>query len=206
MAFLVTNKIYLLKSSLVTFFRAAFYIPTVVSGVILSVIWLWIFNPAYGLLNYLVSLFGFKHIVWLASKYTLYYLMIVVLSFGFGVPVIVYLAAMGNISPELYEAARIDGATRRDIKWKITFPLLKPTTFFLLVIRTIGVFQVWVVIQLLTDGGPAHSTETIVFQIYRYAFMYNQFGRASALGMVLVAIIVVIIQLQRKYIGGEIEY
>ncbi len=206
LAFFTALKISTLNNSLKTFFRGAFYLPTVLSGVILSLIWLWIFNPAFGLLNYLVKLLGFKPVVWLASKGTLYYLMFVVFTFNFGVPVIIYLASIMNIPSELYEAARIDGASRREIKWKITFPLLKPTTFFLFVTQTIAVFQVWVVVQLLTNGGPAHRTETIVFQIYKTAFWFNQFGRASAMGMVLVVLIILVTIMQKLYAGEEINY
>lgn len=205
-AFQTSVMIIPLKKGYQTFFRAAFYLPVVVSGVMISIVWLWIFNPSFGLLNYVIGLFGMKPVVWLASKQTIYYLMFVVFTFNFGVPFIIYIAALGNIPEQLYEAARIDGASRRTIKWKITFPLLKSTTFFLFITNTIAVFQVWVVIQLLTNGGPAHSTETIVYQIYINAFRYNQFGRASAMGMVLLVIILVITFLQKIFMGEEIEY
>lgn len=205
-AFLATTRITKLKKGLRVFFRASFYLPTVLSAVIISLIWVWIFDPNYGLLNYLISLVGLKPVVWLASRQTLYYLMFVVFTFSFGVPVIVYMAALENIPRTLYEAARIDGASDRTIKWRITFPLLRPTSFFLFVTQTIAVFQVWVVIQLLTNGGPAHSTETIVFQVYQNAFNYNEFGRASAMGMVLLVIIVGITLAQRAYAGEEVSY
>ncbi len=189
-----------------SFFRAAFYLPVVLSGVIISLIWLWIFNPSYGLLNYIVMSFGRGPVVWMASPGTLYYLMFVVFTFNFGTVLIIYLAALGNIPEDMYEAARIDGAKARTITWKITFPLLKPTTFFIMVTQTIAVFQTWVVIQLLTNGGPARTTETIVFQIYNDAFWFNEFGRASALGMILLVIIAVITLLQKLYAGDEISY
>jgi multiple sugar transport system permease protein len=142
----------------------------------------------------------------MASPGTLYYLMIVVFTFNFGTILIVYLAAAGSIPEEIIEAARIDGARPSTITWKIVAPLLKPTTFFILVTQTIAVFQTWVVIQLLTNGGPARSTETIVFQIYRDAFWFNQFGRASAMGMVLLVIIIVITLIQKLYAGKELDY
>ena len=205
-AFLATNQLTKLSKGLRVFFRASFYLPTVLSAVIISLIWVWMFDPNYGLLNYLIGLVGLKPVVWLASRTTLYYLMFVVFTFSFGVPIIVYMAALESIPTELYEAARIDGASARKIKWQITFPLLKPTSFFLFVTQTIAVFQVWVVIQLLTNGGPAHSTETIVFQIYQNAFNYNEFGRASAMGMVLLVIIVGITLAQRAYAGDDVSY
>lgn len=206
LAFLAAVQVAPLKRGLQVFFRAVFYIPVVTSAVIVSLVWLWIFNPSYGLLNYVVTMMGGEPVVWLASRHTLYYLMGVVFTFNFGVPLIIYVASMGNVPYELYEVARIDGARRRTITWKITFPLLRPVTFFVLVTQTIFIFQVWVVIQLLTNGGPARSTETIIFQLYRTAFWLNQFGRASAMGVVVLAIIVLITVLQRKLAGQEIEY
>jgi len=127
--FLAAVQINKLSHGLRSFFRAAFYLPVVLSGVVISLIWLLIFNPSYGLLNYLVSLFGGGPIIWMASPGTLYYLMFVVFTFNFGTVLIIYLAALGNIPEDMYEAARIDGAKTRTITWKITFPLLKPTTF-----------------------------------------------------------------------------
>ena len=205
-AFLTAQQVAPLRSGFQVFFRAVFYIPVVTSSVIVSLVWLWIFNPSYGLLNYAVTAFGGEPVVWLASEYTVFYLMFVVFTFNFGVPFIIYVASMGNIPPVLYEVARIDGAKKRTVTWRITFPLLKPVTFFVLVTQTIFVFQVWVVIQLLTNGGPARSTETIVFQLYKTAFWFNEFGRASAMGVVLLAIIVVVAIVQRKLTGEAVDY
>lgn len=195
-----------LKKGYQSFLRAAFYLPVVISGVMISLIWLWIFNPSYGLLNYVIGLVGFAPVEWLASKNTIYYLMFVVFSFNFGVPFIIYVAALSNIPNQIYEAARIDGASKRTIKWRISFPLVKSTTFFLFITNTIAVFQVWVVIQLMTNGGPAHTTETIVYQLYINAFRFSQFGRASAMGMVLLVIILLITVLQKLFIGDDVEY
>lgn len=205
LAFLAALQVAPLAGRFQVFFRAVFYLPVVISAVIVSIVWLWLFNPSVGLLNYIVSLFDGEPIVWLASRHTIFYLMLVVFTFNFGVPFIIYVASMGTIPTELYEVAYVDGAKKRSITWKITFPLLKPVTFFILVTQTIFVFQVWVVIQLLTNGGPARSTETIVFQIYRTAFWSSRFGRASAMGIVLLAIIVVVTIIQRVYAGQEVE-
>ncbi len=189
-----------------SFFRAAYYLPTVISGVMISLVWKWMFNSSFGLLNYLIGLIGMQPVDWLATKGTIYPLMFVVFTFNFGLPFIIYLAALNNIPEQLYEAARIDGASRRRIKWQITVPLLKPTTFFLLITNTIAVFQVWVVIQLLTDGGPAHTTETIVYQIYTTAFRQNQYGLASAMGVILLVIILAITLIQKLAVGEEVDY
>jgi len=206
MSYFVALRLAPLTSRWQTYFRAAFYLPVVVSGVMISMIWLWIFNPVYGLLNTVVGFFGVKPVAWMGYRGTLYWLMVVVFTFNFGVPLIIYMAAINNIPEELYEAARIDGAGKRTVNWKITWPLLKPSTFFLFVTQTVAVFQTWVVIQLLTNGGPAHSTETIVFQIYMDAFWYNQYGRASAMGMILLVIIVFLTLAQKLYAGDDVSY
>ena len=204
--FITAIRINTFSSGFRSFFRAVFYLPVVLSGVVISLIWKWIFDPSFGLLNFLMEAAGGKAVVWMASPGTLFYLMIVVFTFNFGTILIVYLAAAGSIPEEIIEAARIDGARPSTIKWKIVAPLLKPTTFFILVTQTIAVFQTWVVIQLLTNGGPARSTETIVFQIYRDAFWFNEFGRASAMGMVLLVIIILITLAQKIYAGAELDY
>jgi len=206
LGFIAALKINKLSSLTRAFFRAVFYLPVVLSGVVISMIWKWIFDPSYGILNYLLELAGMRSVIWMASAGTLYYLMIVVFTFNFGTVLIVYLAAVAGIPEEIIEAARIDGAKSSAITWKIIAPLLKPTTFFIMVTQTIAVFQTWVVIQMLTNGGPARSTETLVFQIYREAFSFNQFGRASALGMVLLFIIVLITLFQKLYAGKDINY
>lgn len=205
-AFSVSLQVTPLNHKTRIFFRAVFYLPVVVSGVIISMIWLWIFNANYGLLNYLIGLLGLDPIEWLASKHTLFYLMFVVFTFNFGVPFIIYVAGMGNIPPQLLEVARIDGAKKRTITWKIVFPLLRPVTFFLVVTQTIFVFMVFVVIQLLTAGGPAHSTETVIFQLYRTAFQFLEFGRASAMGVSLLIFVLVISLLQKLVAGKDISY
>lgn len=205
-AFSVSLQVTALNQKARIFFRAVFYLPVVVSGVIISMIWLWIFNANYGLLNYLLSLFGLEAIEWLAHKYTIYYLMFVVFTFNLGIPFIIYVAAMGNIPTQLLEVARIDGAKKRTITWKIIFPLLRPVTFFLVVTQTIFVFMVFVVIQLLTNGGPAHSTETVIFQLYRTAFQFLEFGRASAMGVSLLIFVMIISLIQKLVAGQDINY
>lgn len=204
--FMIALQVTPLKGYLRVFFRAIFYLPVVTSGVVVSMIWIWIFSADYGLLNYLIGLVGFAPVEWLASRYTLYYLIFVVFTFNFGMPFIIYIAAMGNIPAELIEVASIDGAKKRTITWKIIFPLLKPVTFFIMVTQTIFVFMVFVVIQLLTDGGPARSTETIIFMLYRTAFRFLEFGRASAMGVILLFIVLAIALTQKLFSGKDISY
>lgn len=190
-----------------SFFRMAYYLPVVASGVVLTMVWLYIFNPTYGLLNYLLSLLEISRVEWLGRTETaLPSLSIVVISWTIGQPLILFLAGLGGIPNELYEAARIDGANPGEELWFITLPLLKPTTLFILVTQTIGVFQVFVVVLLMTRGGPANATQTIVYRIYETAFTFFHFGYASAMGVVLLLIVSLIAVIQFRFLGQEVQY
>ncbi|MFD0715850.1 carbohydrate ABC transporter permease [Paenibacillus sp. GCM10027626] len=190
-----------------TFFRMAFYLPVVASGVVLSMVWIWILHPNYGLMNYMIGLFGLDPVAWLGTPgMALLSIIGVTITFIIGQPIILFLAALGGIPGDLYESAMIDGANawRRFIS--ITLPLLKPTTLFVIVTKTIAVFQVFVVVLLLTGGGPANSTQTIVFRIYQTAFDFFNFGYASALGVVLLVIVSLITWINFRLLGRDTEF
>ena len=189
-----------------SFFRFAFYVPVVAGGVCLAMVWLWIFDQRYGLLNHVTgSLLGLE-IDWLGRTDTaLPSLAVVVISWSLGQPIIIFLAALGGIPPELYEAARIDGAGPLRRFWHVTLPLLRPASLFVLVTQTIGVFQVFVVVLLLTvNGGPAHGTRTIVYGMYETAFtpMYD-FDYAAAQGSVLLVALGTIAIVQFRLLGRK---
>jgi ABC-type sugar transport system permease subunit len=189
------------------FFRMAFYLPVVASGVVLSMVWLYIYNPTYGLLNYLLSQVGIGRVEWLGRTETaLPSLALVVVSWTIGQPLILFLAGLAGIPQDLYDAAMIDGAGGWAKFWHVTLPLLKPTTLFVLVTQTIGVFQVFVVVLLMTRGGPVNATQTIVYRIYETAFTFFQFGYASAMGAVLLLIVGLVAIAQFKLLGQEVEY
>lgn len=199
--------VYPLRPSLQGFFRMSFYLPVVASGVVLTMVWLYIFNPTYGLLNYLLSLVGIGRVEWLGRTETaLPSLAIVVISWTLGVPIILFIAGLAGIPKSLYDAAKIDGANPFQEFWHITLPLLRPTMLFILVTQTINVFQVFIVVLLMTRGGPANSTQTIVYRIYETAFTFFRFGYASAMGVVLLAIVGVVAVVQFKLLGQEVQY
>jgi multiple sugar transport system permease protein len=196
-----------LARSIQSFFRLAFYLPVVAAGVVLSMVWLYIYNPTYGLLNYLLSLVGIGRVEWLGRTETaLPSLAVVVVSWTIGQPLILFLAGLAGIPQDLYDAAMIDGAGGWAKFWRVTFPLLRPTTLFVLVTQTIGVFQVFVVVLLMTRGGPVNATQTIVYQIYETAFTFFQFGYASAMGAVLLLIVGLVAIGQFRLLGQEVEY
>ncbi len=206
-ALFLSSLIFPLKPSRQNFFKGAFYLPQVVSAVVISMIWLWMFDSAHGLLNYLLSTLHLAPISWLGeSRTALPSLMFMAVAGGGGSAIILYLAAMGGIPDSLYEAAQIDGANRWIEFWKITLPLLKPTTLYLVVMGTIGSFQVFTSIYMMTRGGPNFATNTIVYRIYQTAFEFLKLGRASAMALILALIIIGISAIQFKWLGTEVEY
>lgn len=206
-AVIVSALIFPFRKGIQTFFKAAFYLPHVTSSVIISMIWLWIYNPPFGLLNYVMKSLGFQPVTWLGNTATAMPAMIfMTVVMGGGSSIVLISAAMNGIPPYLYEAAEIDGATSMKMFWKITIPLLRPTLLYLTVMGTINSFQVFTNIYLMTQGGPQFATTTIVYQIYELAFSRFQFGKASAMAMVLFAITFVFAIIQFKWLGQEVEY
>ncbi|MBP1996267.1 carbohydrate ABC transporter permease [Paenibacillus eucommiae] len=187
---LIAVTIFPMRNWMQSIFRGAFFLPNVVGGVIVSAVWLWIYHPVYGILNYLLSLFGAEPVYWLADVSTaLFSASFVVLTWTCGTLIIIFVAALGAISPTLYEAAKIDGASPVRIFFRITLPMLKSITAFVVITQLIFSFQIWEVVYLLTDGGPFNSTTTLVFDMYKRAFVRGDYGGASAEGMILVLII-----------------
>jgi multiple sugar transport system permease protein len=173
-----------------TFFRIVFYLPLVTSTIALSMVWLWLFNPTFGLINLFLGFVGIPPQAWLEST-TLAMPSIILMSVwaGVGGPMIIYLAGLQGIPDSLYEAARVDGANGWQTFWHITLPLLNPVTIYVLVSSIIGSFQIFGPIYAMTNGGPAFATTTIVHQIYINGFRYFNMGYASAQAWVLFAIL-----------------
>ncbi len=197
-----------LPSSVQTLFKSAFYLPAVVAAVVIVLVWRWIYNPnSYGLLNYILSRFGKGPVLWLQNvRLALPALTATSLVGGHGGAVVLILAAMGSIPVDLYEAARLDGSTRWNAFWTITLPLLKPTLLYLLVMGTIGSFQVFTGIYLLTNGGPNYATTTSVFYIYRVGFVHFEFGYASSQAVILFLIIMGLSMVVFRGLASDIEY
>ncbi len=188
-------------------FKAAFYLPAVASAVVVAMVWRWIFDPTYGLLNQVLAYFDIGPFLWLRDmKMAMPSLVFMALAGGHGAAVVLLTAAMGSIPTSYYEAARMDGSTWWQELWRISLPLLKPTLLYLLVMNTIASFQVFTAIYLMTNGGPNNATATVVFRIYKTAFDYFKFGLASAQAVVLFAIIMVIAIVQFKSLSTDVEY
>jgi multiple sugar transport system permease protein len=197
-----------LKRWLQTAFKAIYYLPAVASGVALSVVWLWIFDPLpSGILNRFIGWFGAHNQNWLGSSaYAMFSLVIMAWLSSHGAGIIIYLAALLGIDPSYYEAADLDGATFLKKLRHIVLPFLKPTTLFLLVTSVIGSFQVFQNAYLMTGGGPDHATTMVGLLIFDQAFKYFEFGKAAAQSLLLAAMIAVVSLVQFKMMGRNVEY
>lgn len=188
-----------------TFFRTAYYIPTVTSTVAVSVIFLFIFKTD-GFFNKFLSLFNMKPISFFGNpKFALPTIMSMAIWSSIGLYMVIFLAGLQDIPENLYEAASIDGASKFQNFWYVTLPLLKPTFFFNLVVSLIGCFQIFDQAYVVSkgDGGPLDSTMTLVLYIYRTGFRDLEMGYACAIAFVLFAIIFTLTLIQRKLFGEE---
>lgn len=173
------------------FFRTAFYLPTVFSGVAFVVVWVWLLNPRGGLVNLVLSWFGIEGPRWLMDPAWALPALILMSFWGWGRSMVLFLGGLQTIPPELYEAAAMDGAGRWRSFWKITLPILTPTLFFNLILSVISTFQTFTNAFVATDGGPLEATLFLVLYIYRQAFQYFNMGYAAALAWVLFGVIFV---------------
>ena len=184
----VASAIYRMRDSVMSFFRIIFYLPVVTGSVAVTVVWKWIYNNYYGVLNYVLKGMGVidQNINWLGDqRFALWGIIIILLTTSVGQPIVLYVSALGNVDATLVEAAEVDGATDLQTFWKVRWPLIMPTTLYILVITTINSFQSFALIQLLTSGGPNYATETVMYYIYYTAFKLYRFGYGNAMGVIL---------------------
>ncbi len=191
----------------VAVYRTAVYLPVVTSIIVASIIWLWIYNPQVGLLNWALSLVGVQGAAWLYSTtWAMPAIIIMGVWKNLGYVMIIYLAALQGIPVHLYEAAAVDGATSRDSFFKITLPLLKPATFFIFVISCISSFQVFGAVYVMTKGGPVDATTTLVYEIYMNSFQSLKMGYGAAESIALFAAIFILSMVNFRLLGQETEY
>ena len=186
-------------------FRCIFYLPVVTGSVAVTMVWKWMFNNYYGILNYLGKGMGLidKNINWLGDpKYALGCIILILLTTSVGQPIVLYVSALDNVDKSLVEAAQVDGATETQAFWRIKWPQMMPTTLYILVITTINSFQCFALIQLLTSGGPKNATMTIMYYIYYNAFKLYRYGYGNAMGVIL-AIIIAILSAVQFRLGKE---
>jgi multiple sugar transport system permease protein len=171
------------------FFRTLFYLPSVVSGVATSMLWLWLFNPSFGGVNWLLHRLGLPEPGWLTDESTAIWVFILMSIWGVGNAMLIYLAGLQGVPEHLYEAAALDGAGSWVRFRHVTLPMLSPTLFFNLVMAVIGSFQVFTSAYVMTEGGPNEATLFYVLYLYQKAFEQFQMGYASAMAWILFAIV-----------------
>ena len=188
--------------------RATFFLPSLVSGVALSVIWVWIFNPQIGLLNVILAFFGLKGPLWLQDQNWSKLSLVIMSTWSIGGGrMLVFLAALQNINPNLYEALKLDGGNKLQCFWHITLPLISPIIFLWSVIEVIASMQIFTEAFIMTKGGPLESTLFYNLYLYNQAFENFNMGYASALAWILLVITLGITLLQfrlsKKYVYYE---
>ena len=190
-----------------SFFRTLFYIPSITSAVVMALVWAWIYDDSSGLINGLLRALRLHGIEWLVNPHLALWsimLMTVLIPPGFGI--VLYMAQLGSIPQFYYEAASLDGAGPWAKFRHITWPMVMPTTLYLIVMHTIAAFQIFTAIYIMTGGGPGHSTLTIVGEIYDTGFQYFELGHAGAEAVLLGLIIAGFSILQFKVFGRHVEY
>jgi multiple sugar transport system permease protein len=190
-------------------YRAIFFLPTITSAVAISLMWAWMYNPQFGVINTALKAIGMKGPKWLASPdWAMPAIMIMAVWRGLGYNMLLFLAGLQGIPKELLEAAEIDGANAVQRFFRITLPLLSPTTFMLIVLSIIGGFQVFEYSYVMTRGGPLYSTLTMVLLIYQRGFETFEMGYASALAYILFAILLVLtivqFRMQRRWVNYDL--
>ena len=192
--------------------RAAVFLPHVTPVVATSIIWVWIFNPQFGLANFVLTSLHLPALGWLGTtQWALPAVMIDSLWHSLGLYVIVFLAGLANVPRDLVEVAQLDGARRQRIFYRIIWPLLSPTTFFVVILATVNSWQAFSQIYTMTGGphggagGPAFSTTTDALLVYQTAFSYYHFSLAAAMAFVLFAIILTLTLLQ-KWISNRLVF
>jgi multiple sugar transport system permease protein len=212
-----------------TAYRTAFFLAYITSTVASGLVWRWIYNPQNGLLNGVLGMLGLPTGQWLLESSGLFaawaaglgielpawlagpsvaLVCIAIMSIWHyvGFNVVIFLAGLGNISKELYEAARIDGASEWLVFRRITLPLLSPTTFFLATVTTIGALQAFNQIYVMTNGGPLDTTRTVTMLIFRTFYQQTRVGYGSAMAFVLTAIILALTLINFRFVGRRVHY
>lgn len=187
-------------------FRTIYYLPSVVQGVAVAILWVWLFHPEYGPINGLLGVFGLSGPAWLSTEQWAMPAIIIMSLWGVGGSMIIFLAGLQGIPQSLYDAAEIDGAGPLSCFWNITVPMMTPTIFFSLILGMIGSFQMFTQAYVMTRGGPNNATLTYVMHIYNKGFRQFHFGYASALAWVLFLLILLLTVLILKSSSAWVYY
>ena len=189
------------------FYRAVFFLPQIVNSVGIAVVWSWIYQPQFGILNMILRFFGIEGKEWLRDPSTAMGAVIVMsIWWGLGYNIVLFLAGLQNVPRTYVEAAKIDGANERQVFFNITVPLISPTTLLVTITTMINAFQVFDQMFLLTSGGPAKKTYTMAIHIYQTAFKSYELGKASTAALILFFVVVAVSVIQFKLSDKWVHY
>lgn len=195
------------KSRLNNLLQGVIFFPNIVSIVSVSLVWLWMMEPTYGLFNYLLRSLNLPTLQWLSSSQTAMPSVILVSVWkSVGYDTLIYLAALQSVSPSIYEAVSLDCKNKFTIFFKITLPMISPLLFFTLIIRVIDSFKMFDTVRVMTEGGPNNATMTLVYEIYNEALQNVRIGYSSAIGVVLLGIISVLTLVYFKIYSKKVHY
>lgn len=189
------------------FYRAVFFLPQIVTSVGIAVVWSWIYQPQFGILNMILRLLGIEGKEWLRDPSTAMGAVIVMsIWWGLGYNIVLFLAGLQNVPKTYVDAAKIDGANERQVFFNITIPLISPTTLLVTITTMINAFQVFDQMFLLTSGGPAKKTYTMAIHIYQTAFKSYELGKASTAALILFFVVVAVSVIQFKLSDKWVHY
>ncbi|KRE49755.1 carbohydrate ABC transporter permease [Paenibacillus sp. Soil724D2] len=189
------------------FFRTVFYFPSMISGVALSLMWLWVFNSKTGMFNYVLSLVGVAGPGWLEDEKWALTAMIIMTMWGAGAGMVIFLAGLQGVPPIIYEAGKIDGVNRWQSLWNITIPMISPVILFQLIMGVIESFQVFTQAFVMTKGGPHYATQFYVYYLWQNGFKFFKMGYASAMAWLLLIAVMfftfLIMKFSKKFVHYE---
>ena len=189
------------------FYRAVFFLPQIVTSVGIAVVWSWIYQPQFGILNMILRFLGIEGKDWLRDPSTAMGAVIVMsIWWGLGYNIVLFLAGLQNVPKTYVDAAKIDGANERQVFFNITIPLISPTTLLVTITTMINAFQVFDQMFLLTSGGPAKKTYTMAIHIYQTAFKSYELGKASTAALILFFVVVAVSVIQFKLSDKWVHY
>jgi len=200
LAYLLNNKI-----RAIAFFRASFFMPVIVSGVVVTILWQQLLGFDFGLINRMLISLGFHKVGWLVDPdFAIYSIAVMATWKNVGLYVILFLVGLQTVPPQYYEAAKMEGATKWQQFYHITLPMINPTVFMVVILSTIGGFSLFIEPYIMTGGGPLNTTLSAVLYIYKQAFQYYNMGYSATLGFFYAMMIMTVVILQKKFIEKEV--
>ena len=192
------------KIRVISFFRASFFMPVIVSGVVITILWQQLFGYDTGMINRLLTAIGLQKTGWLVNPdIAIYSIAIMATWKNVGLYVILFLVGLQTVPPQYYEAAKLEGASRWQQFYHITLPMINPTIFLVVVLSTIGGFSLFIEPYIMTGGGPLNQTLSAVLYIYKQAFQYYNMGYSATLGFFYALMIMTVVVLQKRFIEKE---